>query len=138
MKRLTGYPATAAGVLIIVAAAGFARASVTKDGAFYRIKIDTKAAGDDVTATIKITGKTGYHCNMLYPWKLTVTPGDGVTMPKTKFKKADAAKFAESGVVFRVPYHASGAATVTAKLKLSLCDEKQCKMETVDLSWPAR
>jgi hypothetical protein len=38
-----------------------------------------------------------------------------------------------------VPYTAAAEAkSVSAKLKLSLCDDKQCQMETVKLSWPAR
>jgi hypothetical protein len=122
-----------------LAAGSIASAAVTKTGSFYVVKVETSGSGDARVAKITTTGKNGYHCNMLYPWKLTLTPGRGVTLARTAFKKGDAKQFAEAAVVFEVPYQASaGAEKITAALKLSLCDDKQCQMETVDISWPAR
>ena len=123
----------------VFAAGSLAAAAVTKSGSFYTVKVETSGSGDSRTAKITTTGKNGYHCNKLYPWKLTVTPGAGVTMGKTLFKRKDAKPFSEPTVVFTVPYTASDdAKKISAKLKLSLCDDKQCQMETVELSWPAR
>jgi hypothetical protein len=113
-------------------------AAVTKGGDFYKVTVTTAGSGDKITATIKAEGTNGYKPNPAYPWKLTVTPGDGVTMTKTVFKKADA-KLSPKAVVFAVPYTVSGdAKTVSAELKLSMCDPKQCQMEKVKLSWAAR
>ncbi|MBW2277768.1 MAG: hypothetical protein JRF63_09770 [Deltaproteobacteria bacterium] len=129
-------------ILILTAvfvAGSIASAAITKSGSFYTVKVETSGSGDSRVAKITTVGKNGYHCNKLYPWKLTITPGDGVTVAKTKLKKGDAKKFEEAAVVFEVPYTAAdGAKKVSAKLKLSLCDDKQCQMETVPLSWPAR
>ena len=128
-----------AALVLCVAAAAFANATV-KTGSFYEVRVETARAADGtVTATITTVGKTGYHCNMLYPWKLTVQQGDGITVDKPILKKQDAAQFTEAGVVFKVPYTAADSVkTMAAALKLSLCDDKQCQMETVPLSWPAR
>lgn len=116
-----------------------AAAAITKSGSFYSVKVQTSGSGYSRVAVITTTGKGGYHCNKLYPWKLTVTPGAGVTMAKTTFKRADAKRFSEAAVVFEVPYQTTtDAKTVSAALKLSLCDDKQCQMETVKLEWPAR
>jgi hypothetical protein len=132
---LTILVATAA---LLAATVAFA-ATVKTSGPFYDVKVVTSGSAGAVVATITTTGKNGYHCNMLYPWKLTVEPGNGLTIDKPKLKKEDAAQFTEAGVIFKVPYTAAESATVVnAALKLSLCDDKQCQMETVALSWPAR
>jgi len=114
-------------------------ATVKKTGSFYKIKIETKSSGDTTTATVTVTGNNNYHCNMDYPWKLTIKPSDGVTIEKTKFRKADAAKFAEKAVVFKVKYKTTAAAKkVNAVISLGLCDPKQCQMKKVPLEWPAK
>jgi hypothetical protein len=137
-------PSRQIAILVLAAlfvASSLAAAAITKSGSFYTVKLEVTGSGDSRVATITTTGKNGYHCNKLYPWKLTVTPGAGVTMAKKVFKskKGDAKTFTEPKVVFQVPYTATdGAEKVEAKLKISLCDDKQCQMETVKLSWPAK
>jgi hypothetical protein len=135
----TGMLTILVAMAVLLAATVAISATVKKSGSFYDVKVVTSGSADAMVATITTTGKIGYHCNMLYPWKLTIEPGDGLTVAKPKMKKEDAAQFTEAGVVFKVPYTATeSATTVNAALKLSLCDDKQCQMETVALSWPAR
>jgi len=113
-------------------------AAVTKKGEFYKVTVTTTAKGDAITATVKAVGTNGYKPNKAYPWKLTVTPGDGVTMAKKVFKKGDA-QLTEKAAVFKIPYTAkSDVKSVSAVLKLSMCDPKQCQMEKVKLTWPAQ
>lgn len=81
------------------------------------------AAVKDGKVVITAKGLAGYHCNTLYPWKVTVTD-------KTYTKK-DAAKFAEDGVVFKIDPVKDQKAT----LKFSVCNDAQCIMETAALSW---
>lgn len=129
----------ALGAAALILSATAAAAGVTRSGPFYQVEVITKSAGDEVVATVRTTGKGGYGCNTLYPWKLTMTPGPGVEMTKTSFGKADATTFTKEEVVFEVRYKArAGAGEIKAKLKLSGCDDKQCQMEQVDLAWPAR
>jgi hypothetical protein len=142
MGHCNRIAAAAIGVLVVAGAilsAGISPAKTAKSGSFYQVDISTTTSGDSVVATIRVTGKGGYGCNTLYPWKLTVTPGSGVEMDKTVYHKGDATQFAKEAVVFQVRYTAlAGADKVTAKLKFSFCNDKQCQMEQVDLSWPAR
>jgi hypothetical protein len=79
---------------------------------------------------VKITarGKSGYHCNTLYPWKLTV---EGGSNGSKVYKKGDAKKFSKESVVFEVP-HIKGQ---KAKMKMSVCNDKQCIMHEEKLSW---
>lgn len=125
---------------IVLTAAALSFGATVKAGSFYEVRVETAAAPNGGTmATITVRGKGAYHCNMLYPWKLTVSGGDGITLAKPVFKKEDATQFTEAAVVFRVPYRAAESVkSMSAALKLSLCDEKQCQMETVKLVWPAR
>ena len=130
--------------LVIAGASGAGAAVVNKTGAFYKIKVETSGQGESMVAKITVTGIKGYHCNMLYPWKLTLEPTEGISADHMKFKagpkeKKDATHYGEDSIVFTVPYKASATAkTVNATLKLSLCDDKQCQMEAVNLSWSAR
>jgi hypothetical protein len=132
------------GTLAIVVAAALAvgslaaSAAVTKKGPFYKVEVTTTAKGDAITATVKAEGTNGYHPNKDYPWKLTLTPGTGVTAAKTVYTKADV-QLSPTTAAFTVQYQATaGAKPVAAELKLSMCDAKQCQMEKVQLSWPAR
>ncbi len=88
------------------------------------VKVVKKAASVQITAE----GRGGYHCNTLYPWKLTVK---GPQDEKKTYKKADAKKFSEQRVVFEVPSKKGQ----TAQMKLSVCNEVQCIMHTEELSW---
>jgi len=110
-----------------------------KSGSFYQVKVETSGTDGDMTAKITVTGTKGYHCNMEYPWKFVGIEAEGVTFAKAKLKKADAASFTPEKVVFQVSYKAASAVKkVDGYLKLSLCDDKQCQMEKVNLSWPAK
>ncbi|MCP4606954.1 MAG: hypothetical protein GY847_41660 [Proteobacteria bacterium] len=109
--------------------------TIAKTGTFYDVKVETAVKQGKTIATITATGKSGYHCNKLYPWKLAITPGPEIEIKKTVYKKKDAKKFAEDAVIFKISYLKKADSKMRAKLKLSMCDEKQCKMETVTLSW---
>jgi uncharacterized protein YaiE (UPF0345 family) len=97
-----------------------------KEEKFYQVKVKASSG----KAAVGVVGKNGYHCNTEYPWKLTIIDGSAV---KKVYKKIDAKVFGARKVEFEVPYTSKG--SVQGKLKLSMCDDKQCKMETVKLSW---
>ena len=96
----------------------------------YKIDIQTQKKAKQALATIKITGRAGYHCNTLYPWKLIIKERGKETF---SMSKQDATHFAENNVIFTVPY--SKANENEATLKLSLCNDKQCIMEKASISW---
>lgn len=142
MKQCNKLAAAAIATSILVTGALFTRAAAARDadsGKLHHVEVKTEVNGDDVVTTIRVTGRGGYGCNTLYPWRLTVTPGQGVEMPKTTFGKGDAKRFTREAVVFVVRYEASaGAGEIKAQLRLSVCNVKQCLMDRVYLSWPAR
>lgn len=107
----------------------------TKSGTFYDIKISTMTKDGKTTATVTVTGSSGYKPNKDYPWKLTVLSGPGISEKKT-LRKDDAKQFDSTAVVFEVTTDESHDQKVSAELKLGMCDAKQCKMEKVPLTWP--
>ncbi len=122
-------------VLVLFVAAPLAAGTVKKSGEFYDVKVVAKKQGAKTLATITAKGRSGYKCNMQYPWKLTLKPSPGIKVEKKIYKKKDAKKFAKEAVVFEIAYTQESADKISAKLKLSMCDDKQCKMETVPLTW---
>lgn len=91
-------------------------------------ELTVKVTQTPSTVTVTAKGKSGYHINTLYPWKLIV---EGPKGEKKIYKKQDAKQFSEKTVVFEVP-HVKGQ---TAKLKMSVCNDTQCIMHTESLSW---
>lgn len=77
---------------------------------------------------ITVTGKLGYQCNTLYPWKLTV---EGLVDGEKVYKKSDAKQFSKEAVVFEVPYIKGQ----MARMKISMCNDTQCIMHEEKLSW---
>lgn len=108
--------------------------NMKKSGDFYEVSVETRTTGDKSVATVTATPRNGYHCNMQYPWKLTIVESDGLKTAKTVLRKADAKKFGQDAVVFEVPYSVPQGKEVKGALKFSMCDEKQCKMERLELS----
>jgi hypothetical protein len=112
-----------------------AQAETTKvKGEFYEITVETSTAQGKQKVTITAKGTGGYKCNKKYPWKLTIEPA-AANGEKTVLKKKDAKKLAEDEVVFVVESQAGADGKTKGQLKLSMCDEKQCKMAKVDLTW---
>lgn len=106
-----------------------------KSGAFYEVDLKTTKGKTESVTTITAKGKGGFHCNTLYPWKLTIEPEAGIVVNQTIYKKKDAKTFSDKAVAFDVKYTPKSGKSISAKLKLSVCDDKQCKMETVSLKW---
>lgn len=110
-------------ISVLTVATSVCGAETEKKSDFYKVKVSAKAD----RATIVVTGRGGYHCNIEYPWKLTVE-----SMGTTSIlKKGDAETFKTESVVFVAPYKKSAKAV----LKMSMCDDKQCKMEKIPLAW---
>lgn len=113
--------------------------AIKKDGDFYKIKVSTVKKGAGMVAKITISAKPGYHANNEYPWKVIPTASEGISFAKAKYVKADAKVFSAAKVVFEIPYTITGKAKkVEAQIKFSMCDEKQCEMKKVTVSWPAQ
>lgn len=121
-------------VTLCVTTASFAAVNAA-DPIPYKIAIEKSVQDGKNTATITITGQNGYHANTLFPWKLTVKPAPGVILEKSVYTKNDAARFDESKVIFSVSYINRSGQKMSAELKLGVCNDRQCLMMAVPLSW---
>jgi len=122
-------------VALLFAAAPGRAGSVRKTGDFYSVTVTTSKEGGKEIATVRVKGRAGYHCNTLYHWKLAVDPVPRVQLEKQLLENRDAQEFSAGGVIFRVRYFGGSGQKMSAKLKFSVCNDKQCVMEAVDLGW---
>jgi E3 ubiquitin-protein ligase DOA10 len=106
-----------------------------KENPYYDVQITTTVQKKNTLATIKISGKSGYHCNTLYRWKLYLKTIPRVVSKKKTLENRDAKQFTKEAVIFEVPYMNGPKEKISAKLKFSVCSEKQCLIEKIDLSW---
>ena len=115
--------------LLAVTQTGAGEKQNTKESARQRPKaLEVKVEKAKGVVRIVAVGKAGFHCNTLYPWKLTVEGGaNGAKI----YKKKDAKKFSKERVVFEVPYVKGQ----RAKMKMSVCNDKQCIMHEEKLAW---
>jgi hypothetical protein len=89
-------------------------------------------AGTSAEVTITVNAKGSFHLNQEYPHKLTLedVPA-GLRVAKTDFKKADAS-LEERSLAFKLAAtpEKPGRYTVSATLKTSVCDDKQCILKS--------
>lgn len=69
-----------------------------------------------------------YHINQEYPISIEVSGGDGVTLPKAKLARTDAAEFGQNKAVFEVPLtpKAAGEQKLQAHVRFAVCTEETC------------
>ncbi|MBC7977484.1 MAG: hypothetical protein H7138_21120 [Myxococcales bacterium] len=98
------------------------------------VPADAKA-GAETTARITVTPGSGYHVNLEYPVKLTLTSPTGVTLAKSEFVagghdkgKGDADAFDDNQLALSVKLTptASGSYTINGNFKFAVCDKDQC------------
>lgn len=65
-----------------------------------------------------------------FPFAVAVTPDEGVSFKKSKYKRADAAKVSKAKVVFIIPFTAKSAGRFDVKMAidLSVCKAGSCHM----------
>jgi hypothetical protein len=103
--------------------------------------VEMKSAGSykansEGTVEIAITPKGDYHINDKYPVKFKAAePADGsIKYPKPLLKREDGT-FSEKQGAFKVPFVATraGKAKVSGTLSVSVCSERNCIMDKLEL-----
>lgn len=86
---------------------------------------------------LRVTPTPGFKVNLLYPWDLTLSTGDPVTIERTEWDNASAQTFTEQEAVFRLPVEAtqSGTYEVSGDLRFSICNEHRCQTPTAQVGW---
>ncbi|MFW5875351.1 MAG: protein-disulfide reductase DsbD domain-containing protein [Myxococcota bacterium] len=86
------------------------------------------ASGELGQFVVTIVGKDGWHVNQDFPTGVTLDEAEGVTFPKPKLAKADAAEFGEEKARFDVPVtpEDEGEHRVTADVSFAICTDETC------------
>jgi hypothetical protein len=95
---------------------------------------DSYTANGEHAVAVKLTAKGGYHINEKYPLKFKASSSDSVTYPKPLLTRNDG-KFGPITGELKVPFvpTRAGKAKVGGTLFFSVCDDKNCLMDKVDL-----
>jgi len=85
-------------------------------------------AGKLGTFVVDLEPRGEYHVNEEYPMSVTVSAGEGMTLPKAELKKADAAEFGQKRARFEVPFTptAKGEHRVEAHVRFAVCTPETC------------
>ncbi len=124
----------ATAILLVTAFAGSAFAASN-----YTLSVNAPPAKASTrgVAKIKVQPAGGFHMNVSYPTKVTLTAPEGVTLEKTKQTAKDAVKFDETTAEFDVGFTAAakGKKTFTGELKFAVCTETTCDPRVEKLSF---
>ena len=88
-------------------------------------------AGDDALIVVIVKAKNGFKINAEYPHKVVLdAPPEGVTLAATTIRKADAEVEGEKSIRYAITATTASAGDydVTGTVKLSVCNEEQCRM----------
>ena len=111
-------------------------AQVTKDH-FEMTLSAPKLCGGEAKAELALEPRAHYKFNKAFPTRVTLTPPDGVTVPKAKLKKGDASSVTDRGASFAIDYTCAATASgeVQAEAKFSVCDDQVCKIIKEKIAW---
>jgi hypothetical protein len=85
-------------------------------------------AGKLGSLAVSLEPRGEYHINQDYPMSIEITGPDGVSFPKARLDKPDAAKFDDNVARFDVPFTAAAAGEhqIQAKVKFAVCTPETC------------
>ena len=86
------------------------------------------SVGKVASFALSLTPRGEYHINQEYPIGFSLHGSDGLNLPKTEFKKADAATFNLKQARFEVPVtpQKAGPQRVEANVKFAVCTAENC------------
>jgi uncharacterized lipoprotein NlpE involved in copper resistance len=85
-------------------------------------------AGKLGSLAVSLEPRGEYHINQDYPMSIELTGPEGVSFPKPKLDKPDAAQFDDKVARFDVPFTAAAAGEhqIQAKVKFAVCTPETC------------
>ncbi len=95
------------------------------------------AAGEDAQLVVTVKARDGFKINKDYPHKIVLeTPPDGVSLPMMTVRKKDAKLDGDKSITYSIPAKAakSGDYAVKGLVKLSVCNEEQCRMAKEEMT----
>lgn len=82
----------------------------------------------------EVTPEPGFHINQEFPWALTIAPGSPF-LPGKKFVKSEAKELVAERARYEVTIPAEGSGLVEGTLRLSVCNDRECRTPSAPVSW---
>jgi hypothetical protein len=88
-------------------------------------------AGTPGAFEVRLTPRGEYHVNREYPWTVTITAPEGVTVPQTTLESGSAAEMTDTIARFSVPFTPTTPGThhLVAAVDFGICTEEGCQFE---------
>ena len=107
-------------------------------GDIFQIEWKLNAKGKSEKLEITIFPKGDIHCNLEYPWKISVTDASKIQFSKDRYSKEDATIFSNAKVQFNLPIlKRKKGGKSTLEIKFSMCNSTQCFMKKVPIEYIA-
>jgi hypothetical protein len=106
--------------------------SAGADGFVVETSVETEGSGRLLVA--EVTPSPGFHINLEFPWALTVA-ADAPVLAGKRFTRDEAKQMTKEQAAFALSVPAEGSGTVNASLRMSVCNDRECRTPTTKLAW---
>lgn len=128
----TGAPKAEAAPPAAAPAAPAAAPSEADTGFKLVSRVEVQPDGRHLVA--EVTPEPGFHINLEFPWALTIAPTSPFLAGK-KLLKSEAKELGAERARYEITVPAEGSGTVDASLRLSVCNDRECRTPSAPVSW---
>lgn len=100
----------------------------------FKLVARVEAAADGRHLVVEVTPEPGFHINLEFPWALTIAPSSPFLAGK-KLVKSEAKELAADRARYEVVVPLEGSGIVDASLRLSICNDRECRTPSAPVSW---
>lgn len=93
-----------------------------------------EAGPDGRHLVAEVTPEPGFHINQEFPWALTIAPTSSFLAGR-KLVKSEAKELGANRALYEVVIPAEGSGVVDASLRLSICNDRECRTPSAPVSW---
>ena len=100
----------------------------------FKLVARVEAAADGRHLVAEVTPEPGFHINQEFPWALTIAPTSPFLAGK-KLVKSEAKELGADRARYEVVIPSEGSGVVDASLRLSICNDRECRTPSAPVSW---
>lgn len=100
----------------------------------FKLVARVEAAADGRHLVAEVTPEPGFHINQEFPWALTIAPTSPFHAGK-KLVKSEAKELGADRARYEVVVPLEGSGIVDASLRLSICNDRECRTPSAPISW---
>ena len=100
----------------------------------FKLVSRVEAGPDGRHLVAEVTPEPGFHINLEFPWALTIAPTSPFLAGK-KLVKSDAKELGAERARYEFVVPSEGSGVVDARLRLSICNDRECRTPSAPVSW---